>query len=658
MGLEIPDLDDRDYETLLEDATKRIPVHTDEWTDHNVHDPGITILELLAWIVESDIYQANRLGERHVQKYLKLMGVRPEPPRPASTRLWIDPPPALDGTTVQSGEKLVADDGSEDPKTFQTTSSITLTTARIETVLTEHRGGRVDNTNANRTGGIYFHPFGERAQQGSALYLGFDGDPFGAADHLEIAVDFHEDDLPRPASHGVEEPTFEPTVEVVWEHCTDYDTWFRDDSWSEVEVPADGTEQFYRGGTVTLEKPAEWIDEPARVMDLDRELRWLRCRVEKSGYEIPPQVNSFYLDVVPAEHLAVVEGTAPLRRPDGGSETSARPGQTFAFEHAPVLRAEIRVGGTEWEEVDDFDASGPDDEHYVLDPERGEIRFGDNLGGAVPEAGRVVEAEEYAYGGGKEGNVSGSADWRFQRAPLADAGVTPLDRVSGGTDAESIGAALTRLKRDSKTPYRAVAPSDYRYVATHTPGLRFGRATTVIEREDAVGDCEPHSTVRVVVVPFSTLDRPEPSRGFLDAVERHLQKHRLVTDRIEVEPPTYVGIGVETEISILSGYSESGRTSAVESALDEFLHPLRGFDGDGWPFGRPVYRSEVYETIEGVEGVDCVHSLSLSARGASTTAEDGTVEIADGTDGGRVGLVYPESHEVVVAPDGKRCGGT
>ena len=39
MGVEMPDLDDRSYEELLADARKRIPVHAEQWTDHNAHDP-------------------------------------------------------------------------------------------------------------------------------------------------------------------------------------------------------------------------------------------------------------------------------------------------------------------------------------------------------------------------------------------------------------------------------------------------------------------------------------------------------------------------------------------------------------------------------------------------------------------------------------------
>ena len=57
--------------------------------------------------------------------------------------------------------------------------------------------------------------------------------------------------------------------------------------------------------------------------------------------------------------------------------------------------------------------------------------------------------------------------------------------------------------------------------------------------------------------------------------------------------------------------------AAIVKALDDFLDPLRGGpEGCGWPFGRDVYRSEVLQVIDGVQGVDCVSELALRGDGA------------------------------------------
>ncbi len=82
MGLPVPKLDDTAFEQLVEEAKKRISQYAPEWTDYNVHDPGITLLELLAWLVEVQVYTLDVVTDLHRTKYLKLLG---EEPRPAES---------------------------------------------------------------------------------------------------------------------------------------------------------------------------------------------------------------------------------------------------------------------------------------------------------------------------------------------------------------------------------------------------------------------------------------------------------------------------------------------------------------------------------------------------------------------------------------------
>jgi predicted phage baseplate assembly protein len=669
MGLDVPQLDDRTFEELMTDLRKRIPVHSSTWTDHNESDPGITMLEVLAWVAESDIYRLDRVTDRHVRKYLRLLGVRPRPPRPATISLRADPPASLAGAELPAGTRLAVDDAGSVGR-FETTRSVVLTDSEVVAVVSETPVGRVDNTRANEREGLHFLAFGHDAAQDSAVYVGFDADPFASSTRLDLHVDFHEADLPEPATHGDEPSPFEPSVRVVWEHCTDYDRFYDPDAWKRVDEGSndgfeDGTTNLYHGGTVSIPAPDGWTGVDRALFDVSEPLYWLRARVAEPGHEVPPQVNAFETGVVEAAHRAryrdetlvrVPEGMSAeaVRRHPGDAEetTTARPGQEFVFPRAPVLDAEITVGGSQWEQVEDFDASGPDDPDYVLDHERGVIRFGDGVRGEVPAPDRSVEATWYDHGGGAAGNVAGDAEWLVDDEALADVDVSARGPATGGEDAESTDAALARLKADLRTPYRAVTADDYRYLATHTPGLRFGRAAVHVGDRDGGEGCTRRGVVTVAVVPYSPphRDRPEPSAGFLDAVACHLRRHRLLTDEVVVEPPTYVGVDVRAVIEAEDGHAADHVVEAVETELDRFLDPLDGFGGDGWPFGRPVYRSEVYETVAGVAGVDCVRDVELTA-GALGRRTDAGVGIPP------TALVYLDDATVSTAGDGDRCGG-
>lgn len=73
MPLTLPKLDDRRYADLVEEARALIPAHAPEWTHHNPADPGITLVELFAYLTEMLIYRLDRVTDANVYAFLKLL---------------------------------------------------------------------------------------------------------------------------------------------------------------------------------------------------------------------------------------------------------------------------------------------------------------------------------------------------------------------------------------------------------------------------------------------------------------------------------------------------------------------------------------------------------------------------------------------------------
>jgi predicted phage baseplate assembly protein len=83
MPLPTANLDDRRFQDIVDQAKRMIPQYCPEWTDHNVSDPGVTLIELFAWMTEMLLYRVNQVPEKMYVKFLELLGVRLEPPRAA-----------------------------------------------------------------------------------------------------------------------------------------------------------------------------------------------------------------------------------------------------------------------------------------------------------------------------------------------------------------------------------------------------------------------------------------------------------------------------------------------------------------------------------------------------------------------------------------------
>src|ERR1051325_2674528 len=71
----IPQLDDRNYRQILNEALARVRAHNPEWTNLNESDPGVTILELFSFMTESLLYRSNQIPERNRLKFLQLLGI-------------------------------------------------------------------------------------------------------------------------------------------------------------------------------------------------------------------------------------------------------------------------------------------------------------------------------------------------------------------------------------------------------------------------------------------------------------------------------------------------------------------------------------------------------------------------------------------------------
>lgn len=170
MPLLLPNLDDRNWAELVDEGRALIPVYGPEWTDHNASDPGITLMELLAWIAEMDIYELNQVSDRERLKFLKLVGVAPQPPLPARAALRIT---LATGSplALPAGVEFVGLDASSTPTRFRTCGAVTLASGTLEALQFRNSSAFQDLTPVWRRRGT-INPFGPAPQPGVEFYLG------------------------------------------------------------------------------------------------------------------------------------------------------------------------------------------------------------------------------------------------------------------------------------------------------------------------------------------------------------------------------------------------------------------------------------------------------------------------------------------------------
>lgn len=668
MPLPIPNLDDKTFNELFEEARGLIPRYARDWTDHNPSDPGITFVDLFAWLAEMQIYFLNRVTDRNFIKFLRLLGVPPAPAQTAAARVAFEiTDPNASNVAVRKGTQVAAvDPATAERIVYEIAEAVVVHSGAIRRVLTRAGGRWFDNTTSNASVGVPYPAFGDEPGRGDRLYFGLGAAQTLPAGRIRLAVNVFDADLPPaggPAHALVDGPAAElaPSAKLEWHY-------WGGGAWRPLKV-YDGTAALTRSGDLSFRAPADIT--AARIQDVEKSFRaaddlslyWLRASVKEPGYEIPPRLDTVAVNTVTATHGKTFRNEY--------SSANGLPSQQVKLRNRPVLHRTVRLRIKEederrrkgdkgnwhvWKEVDDFDASGPEDRHFTVCLKDGLLKFGDGERGRIPPATQGekgnIRVLKYRVGGGEKGNVAAGRiveilDPKDAKEKLNDKlKVGNVRPSSGGAEAEPLSEAKSRARRSLKQVTRGVTTGDYETLTFATPGLRVARVKVLTQYHPKLPAIQMPGAVTVVVVPQTlpgSEDRlPVPSGGFLRNVERHLRAKALVSTNLSVVGPEFVEVTVRAAVRVDPRTGAEAVRTAVVDALRKFLNPLTGGqDEAGWPFGRPVYRTEIYQLIENVPGVVCVERLSLSGRSCDSSQPD-RITLR------KIGLVYSGAHQIAV----------
>ena len=163
MTLPIPNLDDLRFQSdLVDEARKRIIRYCPEWTEYNISDPGITLIELFAWMTEMMVYRLNRVPEKNYLKFLEMLGFQMEPAKTATADItfWLSAllPLGENDTTnvvVPAGTEVQSAD-QPDPVVFTTSRDLKIVAPLLAHVRTENN---FNQNSLSRLGVEVWRPF-------------------------------------------------------------------------------------------------------------------------------------------------------------------------------------------------------------------------------------------------------------------------------------------------------------------------------------------------------------------------------------------------------------------------------------------------------------------------------------------------------------------
>src|SRR5689334_8752112 len=590
MSLPAPDLDDRRFQDIVDEAKRRINRLCPEWTDHNVSDPGVALIELFAWMTEMTLYRLNQLPDRLYVKFLELVGVELFSAVPARADLLFRLTAARDDVVrVPAGTQVSTERRDDEaPIVFLTDSELLVTPPTLVACLT-HTGDRyADHWEELRREAATVQLF-PTLQPDEAVYFGLQDSAAGNLLRLDVTT--------GPEGAGVD-PRRPPRVWEAWDGQT----------WKDVRILDDTSAGFNSTGEVTLLLP---MRHEALAIG-SRRAYWLRCRLIQAVEGQPEYTNPPVLEQLSAVALggAVSAHHAEPAPAELLGASNGRPGQVFQVRRVPVLprRFDETDGVFPWSGATGGIRFGP----RVLD-RQGRVR----QHGAIPPIDAQIYVTGYRFGGGRRGNVPAERLTVLHTSIPFVAGVTNLDPSAGGVDAETVENAKVRGPMLLRGGRRAVTAEDVERLTLD--------AAPSVARARCLPPTSPSEPARLLVVPRVevapenlVLDDLALSDELEEQIKAYLEPRRLLTMRLRIDAPRYQGVKVVAEVRAAPGVRTETVRERAERALYEYLNPLTGGpSGQGWPFDTDLKLGDVYGVLHGsfgVQGVEAVHFFSADLR--------------------------------------------
>ena len=694
--LPVYNLDDEMFEDIVENAKKMIENMTDKWTDLTPSDPGITFVELFAWLKEMQQYYINQISTKNKYKYLKLLGEKNVYDTPATAVVTIN--------NVMT-DRMLPDRCKFDANgiIFESVKEESILNLKIDKFYTFENNSLIETSDENWKKEYYI--FGSEPKEGNEFYICFN-ERFPLNKFVDITVNIY-DDYAVKRNPINEDDIFYPLASIEWQY-------YSRGEWKLIDKVKDGTNNFLNTGVISF-----YIDEEMDKYE-DNNSYLIRGILKECSYEVPPilkymvtnsievvqkdtlsQVVEFNIEneeitrfklsnylgqtgnielfiedeegilkkiydyYIISEHNEKILNIDKFKVKDLARGRKLKvccysdeftfqrkievehsfPSMTINLNLEDIYYEDFKIFVSkdneglfweEWAKTEDLYLEDCRSKKYFLDLNENRILFGDGINGRIPEGKILIAsfATTLANGGNvKKGEIN---DMLFYKENET---VVNYEYAKGGKKALTIEEMFYNVRKNLKKVTRAVTDEDYEQIVKSTPGLMISNAKAIVpEEKNNIFSNDNPNCIYIVAEPYNDIKKKGLNKAYIKNIRNNIEKYRLITTEIEVISAQYVGILVYGEITIKPYYKDAKKI--IEDTIKGY------FECETWKFGKGLVYSDLYGILDTLECVEYIYSLIINFDGrVAKRNSTGDIIIPEN------GMIYLKNCEIIVSDD-------
>lgn len=591
-------VDTENFNTIFSKMRKEISDIYPKWNDYNYHDPGITLLELFAFLIENQNYLMDRTSDNIYMNFLKLAFRLPEKAKPAHLHINVNHTKKIN----KYDKFFVLQENDENRNiVFEATENVTL----CDNLIKEFR---ISNEVYNQN----FYPFTEQPAYDCVFFVVLN-EPLNIDNTYILWVDVKEAEKRNPITKD-----FIPLANMK--------IYYND---TELEF-IDTTFCFLQSGEIKFKLPEKYKDNYIDKFELKFEL--ISC-----DYDISPfiyEMSFSHIKLIQRDTKVVFDNVSILNNISVYNKTisylsfdentgffefcnhyednqfvcvsendenlntligvgKGMPNQYYTIKGDFIYSIGILVENTinkdkfeKYEQVFDFESSTPISKHFIL--KGNNIIFGNGIRGRCPE-GRIL-ISELVFTKGEQGNIS-----KDNTVTIDDIEIPMYSDSFLGKDPETIEDVLNVV--ENEIPTRLVTASDFEKAISKTTGL-------IIDDCKTLDSTTSNDEVAIVVKPYGV--RTFLSQKYKDNIMLFLEPRRLICSKIKIYSPTYTEVGIFIDVVRNPLYLDV--KNEIQKKLNDYFENLK-------TFGAITEYSVLYQKIDGMDEIIKINSFTISARG-------------------------------------------